>query len=104
MYATQFISTSSSTLKENIVALQAGEAEQLFVQLNPVSYNLKAKPDRQLLGFIAEDTPTPLAVAARGVDVMGIAAVLTRIVQSQRETIQDLIHRVEALEAGSPPP
>ena len=73
-------------------------------QLTPVKYNLKAKPDRQLMGFVMEDVPAPFAVDGRGVNVTAVVATLAAVVRAQREALERLQARVDALEAGGPTP
>ena len=104
MYATAFITTSSQTLKENIVPLDTSEAVTLLGQLTAVRYNFKDKPDRQLMGFVAEDVPPAFAVNGRGVDVMAVVATLAAVVRAQREALTQLQARVDALEAGGGTP
>ena len=104
MYAMQFVTTSSASLKENIVPVATSEAVSHLGQLRPVRYNLKAKPDRQLMGFVVEDVPPPFAVAAKGVDVMAVVATLTAVARAQQDTISELRARVDALEGGGSPP
>lgn len=104
MYATQFIATSSESLKENIVPIDTSEAAVLLGHLTPVRYNLKARPERSLMGFVVEDVPPAFAVDGRGVDVMAVVATLTAVVRAQREALDQLLARVDALEAGGPTP
>ena len=101
MYATNFVVTSSQALKENIVPLDEVEAAGLLAQLTPVRYNLKAKPDRQLMGFVLENVPAAFAVDAKGVDVMAVVATLARIVQSQQAALNVLKARVDTLSNGA---
>ena len=103
MYATQFVVTSSQTLKENIVPLDPLEADSLLTKLAPVRYNLKARPDRTLIGFVAEDVGAPFAVETKGVDIMAVVSTLAAVVKSQREALSRLKARVDSLQGGAVP-
>jgi hypothetical protein len=103
MYATSFVVTSSQALKENIVPLDPVEADALLTTLVPVRYNLKERPDRALMGFVAEDVGAPLAVNAKGVDVMAVVSTLAAVVRSQRLALNRLQARVDALDGGAVP-
>jgi hypothetical protein len=52
-----------------------------------------------LLGFIAEDVPDLVATADRkGLSSMDIVAVLTKVVQEQQRTIEQMQVRLDQLE------
>jgi hypothetical protein len=102
--AFQFIATSSSSLKENIIPLNAGEASGFLARLTPVRYNLKAKPDRRLIGFVAEDVPPELSVDAKGVDIMAVVATLAGALKTQQEALDRATARIDQLERGGPTP
>jgi hypothetical protein len=52
-----------------------------------------------MVGFIAEDVPDLVATADRkGLSSMDVAAVLTKVIQQQQRTIEDLQTRLEHLE------
>lgn len=93
---------SSRTLKERIEDLDGEAARQAFDQLNPVTYYGKnSVSNEQYVGFIAEDVPDLVAMNDRkGLAPIEIAAVLTKVVQQQRDTIAELTERLERLEAA----
>lgn len=98
VFGLSFVSTSSAALKENIAPVDGQEALNLLTQLNPVHYNMKTRPDRKLMGFVAEDVGLPFAVEKQGVDVMAVVATLTAVVRGQRDTLERLQARVDVLE------
>jgi hypothetical protein len=68
--------------------LSADEAQTALSQLEPVRFNYKADKTDECLGFIAEDVPALVATADRkGLSPMDIVAVLTKVVQEQKEII-----------------
>jgi hypothetical protein len=90
---------SSRMYKSNIRALSAADALQAVQQLQPVTYNHKANPAEQVLGFIAEDVPDLVATDGRqSINPMDFVAVLTKVVQKQQTTITELSARVAELE------
>ncbi|MBC1190760.1 MAG: tail fiber domain-containing protein [Microcystis sp. M_OC_Ca_00000000_S217Cul] len=96
----KFTNSSSKELKENIERLSIQEAVQTLAELNPVKFNYKTDSDqRQNIGFIAEDVPEFLATSDRkGVSVMDIVGVLTKVLQDQQITISVLTEKIKALE------
>ena len=102
--------TSTRTSKERIVDLDDEAAERALDQLNPVTYFMKgsAEDSEQYVGFIAEDVPDLVAMNGRkGIAAIEIAALVTKVVKQQRETIESqketissLVERVEKLEAS----
>jgi hypothetical protein len=51
------------------------------------------------VGFIAEDVPDLVATEDRkGMSAMDVVAVLTKVVQDQQQTIEELSRKVAALE------
>jgi hypothetical protein len=90
---------SSRTFKQDISELNADEAFDTLKGLDPVKYAYKADPNEHHVGFIAEDVPDLVATADRkGLSSMDIVAVLTKVVQEQQKTIDELKARVEHLE------
>jgi len=82
---------SSRSLKENIRALRAEDAQAALSQLAPVRFNYRADAGEECLGFIAEDVPSLVATGDRkGLSPMDIVAVLTKVVQEQQKTIDEL--------------
>ncbi|MDB9422633.1 tail fiber domain-containing protein [Microcystis aeruginosa CS-563/04] len=100
----QFAQSSSKELKENIGLLCLQEAAQILAGLNPVKFNYKTDSDQhQNIGFIAEDVPELLATSDRkGVSIMDIVGVLTKVLQEQQKTILELAEKVKSLEAKIP--
>ncbi|MCZ8222595.1 MAG: tail fiber domain-containing protein [Microcystis sp. LE19-84.1B] len=99
----QFAQSSSKELKENIGLLSLQEAAQILAGLNPVKFNYKTDSDQhQNIGFIAEDVPELLATSDRkGVSIMDIVGVLTKVLQEQQTTISVLTEKIKALESQS---
>jgi hypothetical protein len=108
---------SSRTLKQDIEALTASEAQAALEQLAPVRYASRVDPTERHVGFIAEDVPELVATRDRkSLSPMDIVAVLTRVVQEQQKTVQEqrrtveaqqrtiaeLAAKIEAIEAGRP--
>jgi hypothetical protein len=90
---------SSRDLKEDICDLDTQAAEQTLAQLNPVTFRYKAEPTDAHVGFIAEDVPDLVATQGRkGLAPMDIVAVLTKVVQEQQKTIEQLSAKVDQLE------
>jgi Chaperone of endosialidase len=90
---------SSRTFKQDITELDADEAFDTLKGLDPVKYAYKVDPNEHHVGFIAEDVPDLVATADRkGLSSMDIVAVLTKVVQEQQKTIDELKARVEHLE------
>jgi len=91
---------SSRTLKEKIASLSLPAAKKAFARLQPVTFVYKASPTEKHVGFIAEDVPDLVARADRkSVAPMDILAVMTKVVQDQQKTIDDLKARLAKLEA-----
>lgn len=89
---------SSRQYKQNIRDLSVEEAEAALAQLNPVRFEYKANPGEEQLGFIAEDVPELVATSDRkGLAPMDVVAVLTKVVQEQQKTIDELKARLDAL-------
>jgi hypothetical protein len=92
---------SSRTFKENIRDLTLEEAKEAVAKLNPVRYNYK-KSEEPYVGFIAEDVPQLVASEydRRYLAPMDIVATLTKVVQDQQKTIDELSKKVEELSAS----
>ncbi len=94
-----WISGSSRAFKDNIRDLDANEAMDAFKSLNPVRFFYKFDKEEENLGFIAEDVPGLVATKDRkGMSAMDIAALLTKVVQEQQKTIDELKQKVSELE------
>jgi hypothetical protein len=90
---------SSRAIKHDIQPLEASEALAAFTQLQPVRYRGNESPDEVVLGFIAEDVPELVAYNDRkSLSPMDMVAVLTKVVQEQQKTIDQLTERLGALE------
>jgi hypothetical protein len=90
---------SSRKFKEDITSLGASEAFSALNGLNPVRFRYTLEPDEEYVGFIAEDVPELVATSSRKyLSPMDIVAVLTKVVQEQQATIDELNARVAALE------
>ena len=89
---------SSREYKENIDTLTRQEANQVLDGLSPVKFNYKTDKEETHVGFIAEDVPDLVATKDRkGLSPMDIVAVLTRVVQEQKNTIAELSKKVDAM-------
>lgn len=90
---------SSRAFKQDIVELQAEDAKAAVAALRPVTYRYKKELDEQYVGFIAEDVPDLVATSSRQyLAPMDIVATLTKVVQEQQKTIDELSKKVEALQ------
>jgi hypothetical protein len=90
---------SSREYKTGIQDLGCDEAMDAFHALNPVTFAYKTDPAEHHVGFIAEDVPSLVATQNRkGLSPMDIVAVLTKVVQEQESTIQQLSKRIDQLE------
>lgn len=90
---------SSRTLKENIREVSAEEAMKTLSEILPVKYNYKADSSEEYVGFIAEDVPDLVATKDRkSLAPMDIVAVLTKVVQEQQKTIDELSIALAAIE------
>jgi hypothetical protein len=95
----QWVNASSRELKEKIEVLTVPEAQDVLAGLAPVRYQYKAEAGQMHLGFIAEEVPEAVATADRkGLSPMDIVAVLTKVVQEQQRTIEQLNQKVTLLE------
>lgn len=89
---------SSRALKENIQLLDYSAAIAALSELEAVTFNYNLQPDDLQVGFIAEDVPDLVAMPGRTTLAPGeIVAVLTRVVQEQQRTIEQLSLRIERL-------
>jgi hypothetical protein len=87
--------SSSRAKKENIAELTPEEALRTLAQLQPVQFNYKSDQQETYVGFIAEDVPELVATGDRkGLSAMDIVAVLTKVVQSQQQQIEQLEARL----------
>lgn len=90
---------SSKKFKEDIQSLTHGEALEALAHLTPVKFRYKAAPKETHVGFIAEEAPDLLVATDKsGMSPMDVVAVLTRVVQDQQRTIEELKARLSLLE------
>lgn len=82
---------SSREFKDNIKTLTTAQAFDAVNNLVPVTYSYKADMSEKHVGFIAEDVPDLVATPDRKhLSPMDIVAVLTKVVQEQNRTIEEL--------------
>jgi len=97
--AGNWVNASSRAVKQDIHQLDADAALATVKALQPVTFAYKANPAETNVGFIAEDVPDLVATADRkGLSSMDIVAVLTKVIQGQQKTIEDLQTRLQRLE------
>jgi hypothetical protein len=97
--AGNWINASSRAIKQDIHQLDGGAAVDALKALQPVTFAYKANPAETMVGFIAEDVPDLVATTDRkGLSSMDVVAVLTKVVQEQQRTIEDLQTRLQQLE------
>ena len=98
--ASQVCDSSECELKENIRDITTAEAVDALEQLRPRTFNYKADTGESYAGFIAEEVPDLVATNDRkGLAPMDVVAVLTKVVQEQKQQIDALQERLDALEA-----
>jgi hypothetical protein len=92
---------SSRDYKDNICDLDSQAAIDTLKGLDPVTYNYKVDPAEHHVGFIAEDVPDLVATKDRkSLSPMDIVAVLTKVVQEQQKTIDQLKTRLDQIESN----
>jgi Chaperone of endosialidase len=90
---------SSRDYKQDIADLSNAEAVCALEDLKPVKYAYKVDPNERHVGFIAEDVPDLVATKDRkSLSPMDIVAVLTKVVQQQQSTIDELKARLDQIE------
>jgi hypothetical protein len=96
----QWLDASSRDYKENIQEITSIEAMKTLKGLQPVKYNFKKDPSKDLtVGFIAEDVPDLVATKDRkALSPLEIVAVLTKVVQEQQALVAKLSERITELE------
>lgn len=94
-----WVNGSSREYKENISEITEEQALDVLTDLEPTSFTYKTDEDEVYLGFIAEDVPDLVATKDRkGLVAMDIVAVLTKVVQTQQEQIDDLQQALDSLQ------
>jgi hypothetical protein len=97
--AGNWVNASSRAVKQDIHDLDAGAAMSALKAMEPVTFAYKENPAETNVGFIAEDVPELVATADRkGLSSMDVVAVLTKVIQEQQRTIEDLQTRMQHLE------
>lgn len=90
---------SSRESKRDIVEISGRDALKTLQELSPVTFRYKEEPDEQYAGFIAEDVPELVATNDhKHMSSMDVVAVLTKVVQDQQKTIDELSARLADLE------
>lgn len=98
--AGEWTNASSRAYKQDIELLGADTAMSILRDLQPVTYRFKTAPDHLNAGFIAEDVPELVSTPDRkGLASMDFVAVLTKALQEQQRTIEDLTAKLTALES-----
>jgi len=94
-----WVNGSSREFKENINEITEEQALEVLTDLEPTSFTYKTDDEEVYLGFIAEDVPDLVATKDRkGLVAMDIVAVLTKVVQTQQEQIDDLQEALDRLQ------
>jgi hypothetical protein len=94
-----WVDASSRQFKQDIQDLDRAAAFDALRSLQPVTFAYKSNPTDQHVGFIAEDVPALVATPDRtGIAPMDIVGVLTKVVQEQQKTIDELRTRLDRLE------
>jgi hypothetical protein len=97
--AGNWVNASSRAVKQDIHQLDGDAAMTALKALEPVTFAYKANPGETNVGFIAEDVPDLVATSdRRGLSSMDVVAVLTKVIQEQQRTIEDLQTRMQHLE------
>lgn len=91
--AASFIATSSREKKTNILPYEKSALE-LINQTQIVSFNYKADPDKKpYVGFISEDTPSPLATPDhKEMSINSCIGLLLKAVQELDKKIEGVSH------------
>ncbi len=94
-----WFTSSSREYKDNIQELSADKAIETIKNMTPVTFVYKNIPGYNHVGFIAEDVPDLVATPDRKtLSTMDIVAVLTKVVQEQRETLDTKSRIIEKQE------
>ncbi|HYK04701.1 MAG TPA: tail fiber domain-containing protein [Thermoanaerobaculia bacterium] len=97
--AGNWVNASSRAAKQDIHQLDGDAAFDALKALQPVTFAYKVNPAESHVGFIAEDVPDLVATSDRtGLSSMDVVAVLTKVLQEQQRTIEDLQTRLQQLE------
>jgi Chaperone of endosialidase len=97
--AGNWVNASSRAVKQDIHQLDGDAALGALKAMQPVTFAYKTNPAETHVGFIAEDVPELVATSDRsGLSSMDVVAVLTKVIQEQQRTIEDLQTRMQQLE------
>jgi hypothetical protein len=97
--AGNWVNASSRAIKQDIRTLDRDAAFEALKGLEPVTFTYKENPAETNVGFIAEDVPDLVATTDRkGLSSMDVVAVLTKVIQEQQRTIEELQTRLQHLE------
>jgi hypothetical protein len=97
--AGNWVNASSRKVKQDIHQLDGDAAIDALKGLHPVTFAYNANPGETHVGFIAEDVPDLVATADRkGLSSMDVVAVLTKVIQEQQRTIEEMQTRLQYLE------
>lgn len=97
--AGNWVNASSRAVKQDIQPLDLDAAMSTVKALQPVTFAYKANPGEMNVGFIAEDVPELVATSDRkGLSSMDIVAVLTKVVQEQQRTIEQMQAQLKELQ------
>lgn len=97
--AGNWVNASSRDVKQDIHQLDGNAAMDTLKALEPVTFAYKENPAETNVGFIAEDVPDLVATTDRkGLSSMDVVAVLTKVIQEQQRTIEDMQTRLRQLE------
>ena len=97
--AGNWVNASSRGVKQDIQQLDGEAAVDALKALQPVTFTYKANPAETMVGFIAEDVPDLVATNDRtGLSSMDVVAVLTKVIQEQQRTIEEMQTRLQNLE------
>jgi hypothetical protein len=89
---------SSRAYKHDIRELPAAAAADALAALNPVTFRYNDDDQQQHVGFIAEDVPELVAMKDRkGLSPMDIVAVLTKVVQEQKQSLDEKSKTLESV-------
>jgi hypothetical protein len=89
---------SSRAYKHDIHELPAAAAADALAALNPVTFRYNDDDQQQHVGFIAEDVPELVAMKDRkGLSPMDIVAVLTKVVQEQKQSLDEKSKTLESV-------
>jgi len=90
---------SSREYKKHIRGLSVDDAKEALKGLNPVRFYYKGDDTDEYVGFIAEEVPDLVATNDRkGMSPMDVVAVLTKVLQEQQKSIDEMSRKIADLE------